>query len=60
MRKQNRPLPIMSIQEVKCRMREESSRPLETTSSPNSLEEQEKEVDLVLHFDNFNYNILYD
>merc|ERR1711962_267991 len=31
-------------QEVKCRMREESSRPLETTSSPNSLEEQEKET----------------
>ena len=39
-------------------MREESSRPLETTSSPNSLEEQEKEVALVLDFDNFNYHVL--
>ena len=58
MRKQNRPLPIMSTQEVKCRMREESSRPLETTSSPNSLEDQEKEVAKVLDFDNFNYHAL--
>ena len=39
-------------------MREESSRPLETMSSPNSLEEQEKEVALVLDFDNFNYHVL--
>ena len=51
-------MSIMSCQEVKCRMREESSRPLETTSSPNSLEEQEKEVALVLDFDNFNYHVL--
>ena len=58
MRQQNRPLPIMSTQEVKCRMREESSRPLETTSSPNSLEEQEKEVAQVFYFDNFNYHVL--
>ena len=48
----------MSCQEVKCRMREESSRPLETTSSPNSLDEQEKEVDLVLDFENFNHHVL--
>ena len=48
----------MSTQEVKCRMREESSRPLETTSSPNSLEEQEKEVmTLVRDFDNFNNHV---
>ena len=53
-------MSIMSCQEVKCRMREESSRPLETTSSPNSLEDQEKEVAQVFYFDNFNYNILYD
>ena len=51
-------MPIMSCQEVKCRMREESSRPLETTSSPNSLDEQEKEVALVLDFDSFNYHVL--
>ena len=39
---------MLSEQEVKCRMREESSRPL-ATSAPHSLDEQEAEVSLDLH-----------